>query len=346
MVSQGRVTFQHWILPNERDGGVTTTAMPPPKYARKPGFTFGLDSITSDGHGGLTIGAIDTGTWAMQVQMPQDPMTLDHGQCQELLVALTREHNLIQGPTGAPALDDRLQGCYYDHTLDQFLKHLLEAGISKIILVGGRSIAPELEDKSLQIDHLAPRLAARRVRGRLADSHTTRRENIDALYLTERWALADFWLSDLRSRQTDYLFESPNEAERLHETINGAHDGANRRALIQADVVGITTTALARNNMMLRHLDSKVIICEEAAKVIESRIRSAVMPRINNYSLSIESNSGLKWQLERGQFERRAVGEPGLAPFPMAQLNVQRRMRPCISRLTRSAYPTSKTTRA
>ncbi|RYP54629.1 hypothetical protein DL770_010956 [Monosporascus sp. CRB-9-2] len=108
-------------------------------------ITFCLDSTTSDGHGGLTIGATNTGTWAMQMQIPQDLTTLNHGQCQELLAALTREHNLIQGPPGTG------KSSYYNHVLHQFLKHLLEAGISKIIRIGSRSRAPELEGKSLRV---------------------------------------------------------------------------------------------------------------------------------------------------------------------------------------------------
>lgn len=36
---------------------------------------------------------------------------------------------------------------------------------------------------------------------------------------------------------------------------------------------------------------------------------------------------------------RRAVGEPGLERFPVSQLNVQRRMRPDISRLIKGIYP-------
>lgn len=62
-------------------------------------------------------------------------------------------------------------------------------------------------------------------------------------------------------------------------------------------------------------------------------------PQIQNYSLSLESSSGKAWQLDRSQFERRAVGEPGLNPIPVAQLNAQRRMRPEISQLIRRVYP-------
>lgn len=123
----------------------------------------------------------------------------------------------------------------------------------------------------------------------------------------------------------------------------------------QADVIGLTTTALAGRIDMLRSLKPKIVICEEAGEVKESDIISALMPglqqviqigdhkqlrpNINNYDLSLESMSGQQWQLDRSQFERRGEGEPGLDPSPLTQLNVQRRMRPEVSQLIRGVYP-------
>jgi superfamily I DNA and/or RNA helicase len=101
-----------------------------------------------------------------------------------------------------------------------------------------------------------------------------------------------------------------------------------RRALIQADIIGITIIALARYIETLRRLGTKIVICEEAAEVIEAHDISALIPgikhfiqirdhrqlrpQIQNYSLSLKSSTGKIWQLDRSQFERRAVGELGL----------------------------------
>ena len=41
--------------------------------------------------------------------------------------------------------------CYTNHALDQFLKHLLDIGIQKVICIGGRSQAPELKGKNLRV---------------------------------------------------------------------------------------------------------------------------------------------------------------------------------------------------
>jgi superfamily I DNA and/or RNA helicase len=54
----------------------------------------------------------------------------------------------------------------------------------------------------------------------------------------------------------------------------------------------------------------------------------------------MESRTGTQYQLDRSQFERLTMGEPGRPAFPFSQLNIQRRMRPEISTLIRSTlYP-------
>jgi hypothetical protein len=41
--------------------------------------------------------------------------------------------------------------CYTNHALDQFLKHLLDIGIQRMIRISGRSQATELEGKNLRV---------------------------------------------------------------------------------------------------------------------------------------------------------------------------------------------------
>lgn len=180
--------------------------------------------------------------------------------------------------------------------------------------------------------------------------------NIEVLTHHERWALAESWLARLTQETSESMFELLGEANRYRERIHGVHDDVNRRTLLKAHVVGVTTTGLARNIKTLRNLGAKVVICEEAAEVMEPHLISAFIPgvehfiqigdhrqlrpQIQNYlKFSLETATGRAYQLDRSQFERRAVGEPGLPPLPVAQLNVQRRMRPEISQLIRSVYP-------
>lgn len=259
--------------------------------------------------------------------------------------------------------------CYTNHDLDQFLKHLQDSGITRIIRIGGRSVAPELEGKNLRtvsrdVDktQVERQILGRsygemdkrtRVAGNLLKSlHQWRKgptwdalsvylerkslliykqfeheaedgwtyvggdpvvvwlgkrpsefevnkdlhqvfdlqvltqraeQNINALNAGERWALVDAWLADLRTSQTECLFESLRAAEDLREDISTIHDDVDRRVLMEADVIGITTTALARSNRMLRRLRLKVVMCEEAAEVKEPDIMAALMTSVEQF---------------------------------------------------------------
>ncbi|KAF4439729.1 NFX1-type zinc finger-containing 1 [Fusarium acutatum] len=179
--------------------------------------------------------------------------------------------------------------------------------------------------------------------------------NIGLLSSEEKWFIVEYWLEQQHQTQIGRLFESLDDAEEKRKTIQRTHDAVDQRTLARADVIGITTTSLAKQIEMLRSLKIKCVMCEEAGELREADIISALMesvqhfiqigdhkqlrPQINNFELSLESSSGKFWQLDRSQFERRAVGEPGLPPAPFAQLNVQRRMRPEISQLIRRVYP-------
>lgn len=134
--------------------------------------------------------------------------------------------------------------------------------------------------------------------------------------------------------------------------LNAQHHEVDRRCLNQADVIGITTTGLAKNVKLLKRLSSKVVICEEAGEVLEGHLINAILPtcqhliqigdheqlrpQINTYDLSLESIRGKPFRLDESMFER-LVNEKALSP---AQLNIQRRMRPEISNLVRNTlYP-------
>lgn len=167
--------FQDWTIPrvlgdadSRRD---VAAAPPPPRYAQSDGFAFDLSSIlrhptaqelelrvaeSLDDDESL-IGRLEALT------------TLDRGQCRALVYALTHEFALIQGPPGTGksylgvkllqvllAVKDKSKLgpivviCYTNHALDQFLCHLLEVGIRKIIRIGGQSKTEELDGFNLR----------------------------------------------------------------------------------------------------------------------------------------------------------------------------------------------------
>lgn len=130
--------------------------------------------------------------------------------------------------------------------------------------------------------------------------------------------------------------------------LRAQQQDVDRRCLDQADVIGVTTTGLAKQVKLLSKVNAKVIICEEAGEVLEGHLINALLPtcqhliqigdheqlrpQINTYDLSLESNRGKAFRLDESMFER-LVREKTLLP---AQLNIQRRMRPEISTLVRN----------
>ncbi|KAM0233116.1 hypothetical protein ACHAP5_010505 [Fusarium lateritium] len=379
---------------------------------------------------------------------------LDSGQCKGLVAALTREYALIQGPPGTGKsylgvqlvrvlLAVRKQAklgpivvcCHTNHALDQFLKHLDDAGVNGIIRIGNRSATPELESKNLRrfksqasrtslerrdledlnlkewnsnkqkqettedllkackspkdphlLDYIAKTkpdihrqlitkgkfsatpasglstwLGTKRpsaVTSELPDleqlGHCAEAD-IHGLSSADRWALVDHWMKASYQQRVDIAFESVVEWELHRKDVGKIFDTVEQRILSKAYVIGITTSTAARKIDLLKTVSPKVMICEEAAEVLEPDFISTLVPglehliqigdhkqlrpHISNHKLGFESDTKKKWQFDRSQFERRATGEPGLSPVPFAQLNVQRRMRPEISKLVKRLYP-------
>lgn len=181
-------------------------------------------------------------------------------------------------------------------------------------------------------------------------------KSVQSVSPRDRHRLIDLWAEDIRQGVTNELFESARQTDRLHQELANIHDEVDRRVLETADVIGVTTTELAKKIATLKRMRCKVVICEEAGEVMEPHMLSTLLPsvehfiqigdhqqlrpQINNYDLSLESPQGALYQLDRSQFERLSVWERGRPEFPVAQLNVRRRMRPEISTLIRETlYP-------
>lgn len=182
--------------------------------------------------------------------------------------------------------------------------------------------------------------------------------SLDVRTLTqfEQRHLVKFWSDDCYRQGVDDLIDHIEFASLKQRQVSNIHDEVDRRVLQEADVIGITTTGLAKRISTLQRLRCKVVICEEAGEVMEPHMLSALLPtvehiiqigdheqlrpQINNFGLSLESKQGVLYQLDRSQFERLSVGIPGRPRIPVAQLDVQRRMRPSISALIRETlYP-------
>ncbi|KAI9752215.1 MAG: hypothetical protein M4579_005718 [Chaenotheca gracillima] len=461
MQELSRLPFRLWILP-DRVHTYEEVSMPldvpPPLYARKTDFTFSLKPILKESEDDFHLGPRVSVDSKADIDILEARTNLDRGQCQALVAALTREFAFIQGPpgTGKSYLGVQLMQvlqasreradlgpvvvvCYTNHALDQFLEHLLDVGIERVIRIGGQSRSEKLEGKNLRVVSKGEsktksegyQLAliykelerkAKQVRRHLDSLHrlskkpdwenikhylarkhplvssqfsetddegftrvgelpfhswirgersvstdrlettieqvlASARRDVFAVTLRDRQRLVEFWTKENFKEAADNLYEFVQEINNQHQQLTQIHDDVDRRVLQTADVIGVTTTGLARRIATLQRVRCKVVICEEAGEVLEPHMISALLPsvehliqigdhqqlrpQINNFKqLSLESEQGRSYQLDRSQFERLSIGEKGRPPFPVAQLNVQRRMRPQISSLIRETiYP-------
>ncbi|KAG9186672.1 hypothetical protein G6011_09780 [Alternaria panax] len=452
-----RLPFRQWIVPDKHSGPPGARGIqkiPPPLYARTSGFKFPVTTLMKDKND-KTFSIKPTSSCDDEALLDklETKTLLDRGQCRALIAALTREFAFIQGPPGTGKsylglqimkilldikkkknLGPILIVCYTNHALDQFLEHLLDIGVKKLIRMGGMSkskkllnhnlrTVSDLETKTKSEKYLAamqyknldenekeagkmfaglhglskraqwhnlkvhiqeeyPKIynQFRRVddqgfqtAGRhpfdvwTAGSETHRpalspevlrqvvqraTTNVFSLSIHERSALIAHWVSEAQNNKVSELFEIVNGAAKTQRELSNIHEELNRRVLENADVIGVTTSGLAKRISVLQQVKCKVIICEEAGEVMESHMISALLPDVehliqigdheqlrpsvsNFRDLSLESDRGKLHALDRSQFERLSVGEPGRPRMPVAQLNVQRRMRPQISTLIR-----------
>lgn len=129
------------------------------------------------------------------------------------------------------------------------------------------------------------------------------------------------------------------------------------RCLEQADIVGVTSSGLARHSELFHHLRSKVVLIEEAGELLESHtlvsllpsVEHAILigdhlqlrPQIANFELGRESTRGARYSLDVSLFERLVAPAEDVRAvrLPFSQLRTQRRMHPSVSNLIRELYP-------
>ncbi|KAI7531308.1 hypothetical protein KC331_g14182, partial [Hortaea werneckii] len=184
-------------------------------------------------------------------------------------------------------------------------------------------------------------------------------ENADLHQMTarERRLLYRDWTAKAAHKvheKFDRAFTEYNNAKEQQDDIRTETD---QRVLRQANIIGITTSGLARNLDLLRRVNAKVLLCEEAGEVLESHLLTALLPsvehailigdhqqlrpHVQNYDLSTESHGGTQYALDVSLFERLVQPQDILAhPLPFCRLQVQRRMHPSISQLVQETlYP-------
>lgn len=190
-----------------------------------------------------------------------------------------------------------------------------------------------------------------------------RETNVFDMSQGERQKLHQHWIYEVRDEIHGEIVRISRLQAGARARLDHARDEYQLRCLSQADIVGMTTTGLARRLNMLRKLQSKVILCEEAGEVLESHLLTALLPsvehailigdhqqlspKVANYELSRSNHQGgSQYSLDLSLFERLVdsgetpTSSPMSCGHPYATLETQRRMHPSIAQLVRDTlYP-------
>jgi hypothetical protein len=157
--------------------------------------------------------------------------------------------------------------------------------------------------------------------------------------ISERQRLHDYWRTKVLAEK---LAKLRNMCEEKRKEMNKIYDMESRQLLLESSVIGVTTNGAAKYQDLIRSISPKIIICEEAGKVLEAHILSALTPstqhliligdhnqlrpHIATNSLGMDSSIGRNYQLDKSLFERLINGDR-TGKVETTQLLTQRRMR-------------------
>ncbi|PWY83340.1 P-loop containing nucleoside triphosphate hydrolase protein, partial [Aspergillus heteromorphus CBS 117.55] len=174
----------------------------------------------------------------------------------------------------------------------------------------------------------------------------------------ERQRIYQHWLETNRAKLHDEVQSIVADQQKTKKRYDNVRNELDLRCLCEAQVIGVTTSGLARNLKMLKRLRSKVLLCEEAGEVLEAHILTALLPsvehailigdhmqlrpQIQDYDLSRENHrGGEQYSLDKSLFERLVdPNDESSVQVPFSTLETQRRMHPSIARLIKDTlYP-------
>ncbi|KAK4216738.1 hypothetical protein QBC37DRAFT_471134 [Rhypophila decipiens] len=197
------------------------------------------------------------------------------------------------------------------------------------------------------------------------DLEILKRAPLGTMSNPERRIIHRHWLKSIRDSIFTDIIRINRDYTRMMDQKQRVRGDVDLRCLQEAQVVGVTTTGLARQLDTLRKLRSKVLVCEEAGEVLEAHILTALLPsvehailigdhlqlrpQIQNYELQSVNPRGERYSLDMSLFER-LVQPPSdqsdgtmTTQLPFSVLETQRRMHPSISDLIRKTlYPALK----
>ncbi|CAB4399021.1 unnamed protein product [Rhizophagus irregularis] len=159
--------FKKYLTPNNK----SEIKVNNPFYTRAPGLQFDLSVLCKNKEQSLKLNVADESTHDEVVKSVTNYSKLDETQAKALIIALTHEIALIEGPPGTGktvvgieimkvllAKENRktISGpiliiCFTNHALDKFLEHLLDENIKNIVRLGAGTQSEKIKDFNLEV---------------------------------------------------------------------------------------------------------------------------------------------------------------------------------------------------
>lgn len=157
--------------------------------------------------------------------------------------------------------------------------------------------------------------------------------SLSKMNLDERWNLYWNWLNNFKAEMMNAIKVTEANFRGLSEQYSEAKQLQDMQVLLNHKILGITTTAAAKNHLMLSALKPKIVVVEEAAEVLEAHIVTALTNHCEHLILigdhqQLRPNPTVymlakKYNLEISLFERMIKNN-----LTYSTLGVQHRMRP------------------
>ncbi|OAG40425.1 hypothetical protein AYO21_05325 [Fonsecaea monophora] len=177
------------------------------------------------------------------------------------------------------------------------------------------------------------------------------------LPLSERQLMLRRWEAEVdKEKFANKMASLYSELQGFTDKIKTITNGRDGRVMSSQNIIAMTTTACAARWELLRSLDLEILICEEAAEVMEAHALCTLLPSLqhaifigdpqqlrpetNEQNLSLETSIGSDYRLDESLLERMMFPHDRSASIiPSSHLRVQRRMHPEIANITRLTYP-------
>ena len=226
-------------------------------------------------------------------------------------------------------------------------KRMLEGERAEILT--HQRVEPQLKEKAnvakrkdgWEIKQLSSKERKNRINRGMKNTPMKQREASEVLDVwklsrKQRWCLYKYWLNNYIRVCKRELKKSADIYDYCAQQCQETDHKLNVSTLANANVVGMTTTGAAKHSYILKTINPKIVIVEEAAEVIESHIITSLcssvqqliligdhkqlQPKITSFELE------KTYKLHISLFERLAMND-----LPVATLEVQHRMRPEIA---------------